>query len=179
MKPLILSSCLAVLLVGCGRDEPPPNVPATPTQTTGYEGEPAPAGTATARGGDTGQVVVAFVDYAREPTRYMGKQVSVEATVAEVISDRAFWLDAGPQGRVLAVVREDVPRHEMIDINAGQRLRFDALVMPSTAMNQLAGTLEPDAKNAIQSTPAFLATYWRNVQMVGGQQGGGQQGGAR
>lgn len=96
---------------------------------------------------------------------FVGIPVQGTAEVNEVISDRAFWIGSGDQ-RVLAVVREDVPQHEMIDIDKGQRLKFTGLVLSNTAVDDLTGKLEDDAKQAIREQPAFVAMYWKDVSIM-------------
>ncbi len=100
------------------------------------------------------------------PERFAGKQVKGEAKVKRVISDRAFWLDSGQGKQVLAVVREDVPKKEMIDIDAGQTLRFKADVLTSKDAAALKGSLEADAKEAIDKEPLFLSMHWRDVSQI-------------
>lgn len=97
---------------------------------------------------------------------YVGVPVEGTARVTEVISDRGFWVDAGGEHPLLAVVREDVPRHEMIDINEGQRLKFAGLVLSKSAIDDLSGSLERQTRNAILQQPAFLAVDWRDISIM-------------
>lgn len=89
--------------------------------------------------------------------------------VDEVISDRAFWLKplnaVGDDGRFLGIVREDVPGHEMIDIDAGQRLRFSGLAMDAEDVDRVAGELEPDARAAVEEAQGFITMYWADVEI--------------
>lgn len=109
---------------------------------------------------------VSYDEFRSDLAYHIGATVTGEATVVEVFSDRAFWLQSDSDKRVLAIVREDVPRPEMIDIKAGQRLRFTATAMSPADMDKVPGTLEADAKQAIQSQPAFLHIYWRDIEIL-------------
>lgn len=111
---------------------------------------------------------ITFAAMAQQPEQAVGKTVSGEAEVLRVISDRAFYISekkgtAAP-GQVLAIVREDVPQHEMIDIDAGQRIRFTGQVKSSK--DQVAGKLEQDSKEAIAERPAFITMHWRDVDIL-------------
>lgn len=110
--------------------------------------------------------VVAFKDYVDDPFEYVGTMVVVEATVDAVVSERVFWVNGDGDDRALAVVREDVPRHQMREVNVGDRVRFNALVLPSSARSAVVGELGAAARSAIASTPAFLAVYWADVTIL-------------
>ncbi len=112
-------------------------------------------------------LVTNLIDYEKftgDRAKHVGKEVKGTARVTRVISDRAFYLasPAGPE--VLALVREDVPQKEMIDIDAGQELEFQARVL--STKDALAGKLEGDAKEAVSKEPAFLDMHWRNVEIL-------------
>lgn len=94
----------------------------------------------------------------------LDKLVKGQAEVASLISDRAFYLKTQGDKKVLAIVREDIPQHEMIDIDAGDHIQFQA--WSRSSKDQVAGELEEDAKKAIEDEPAFLTMYWRNVSFV-------------
>jgi hypothetical protein len=96
---------------------------------------------------------------------YVGVPVEGTAQVDQVISDRGFWVRSG-DNRMLAVVREDVPQHEMIDIDRGQRIKFTGLVLSKSAVEDLSGELEPETRRAILGQPAFIAMSWRDVSIM-------------
>lgn len=150
---------LALAATGCIRDEPeplPPSARAAPDpehELTTYR-QPSVS-------------VVTFRDYIDDPMKYVGTIVVVEATVEVVVSDRVFWVNGGDEGWALAVVRESAPRDQMLDIRVGDRLRFNALVLPSSARSAIVGPLAPGVREAISSTPAFLAVYWADVTIAG------------
>lgn len=110
--------------------------------------------------------------FSKAPGDNLGKTVKGEATVGKVISDRAFWVNTDARsGPVLMIVREDVPKPDMIDIAAGQRIRFQAQSHGPKDAKSLGGTLEPDAQQAIEGVPGFLAASWRDVEILGGAKG--------
>lgn len=114
---------------------------------------------------------VAYSTYVLAPVKYMGKEIRGQAKVTEVISDRAFRIEDESGGKALAIVREDVPKHEMIDINAGQTIEFTGQAMSSDQTDEVEGTLEKDAKQAIEKEPAFITMHWRDVKIQGQEQG--------
>ncbi len=108
---------------------------------------------------------VQFDAYVKSRSAHTDKLVTGQAEVTRVISDRGFYLKAPDGGdEVLAVVREDIPMREMIDIDVGDTLRFEAWAQ--TKESQVAGTLEADTKEAIAAAPGFLTMYWRNITIL-------------
>ena len=129
-----------------------------------------PSSGETASGG-VGNGVMTYREYASQDTPPPSATVRGEAVVTKVISDRAFWLETeGVNGEepVLAVVREDVPRHEMIDIDAGQTLRFQSEIVQADgdAASEISGTLEADAQQAIDDEDSFLSMHWSDVRIL-------------
>lgn len=93
------------------------------------------------------------------PANYANLQVSGTARVAQVVSDRGFWIDDGNQ-RVFAII--DEPKPEIKNIRAGQMVRLDgAQVM--TAASQVPGQLEAQTQQVIQNQPAFLYVRAGNI----------------
>lgn len=158
MKALVIIGCMCVTSVGCGTHDRGADAPSAtqravvPQQAVGDQ----------IPGDDP--VAVAFADVARHPGKYIGALVQAEARVAEVVSHRAFWLESDG-GRVLGVVRQDGSQHADIDVYIGQRLRFEAVVLPPS-QRDLAGPSEPAVAQALGSQPAFLAMYWNGIEIV-------------
>lgn len=126
---------------------------------------------AAANSGGVGNGVMSYREYASQDTPTPSATVRGEAVVTKVISDRAFWLETeGVNGNepVLAIVREDVPRHEMIDIDAGQTLRFQSEIVQADgdAASEISGTLEADAQQAIEEEDSFLSMHWSDVRIL-------------
>ncbi|MDQ3309220.1 MAG: hypothetical protein M3497_03765 [Gemmatimonadota bacterium] len=93
------------------------------------------------------------------PANYVNQTVSGTARVAQVVSDRGFWIDDGNQ-RVFTII--DEPKPEIKNIRAGQMVRLDgAQVM--TAASQVPGQLEAETQQAIQAQPAFLYVRAANI----------------
>lgn len=93
------------------------------------------------------------------PANYANQTVSGTARVAQVVSDRGFWIDDGSQ-RIFTVI--DEPKPEVINIQAGQMVRLDgAQVM--TAASQVPGQLEAQTQQAIGNQPAFLYVRAANI----------------
>lgn len=101
------------------------------------------------------------------PVDYIGSTVIAQAKVNKVMSDRGFWVKSG-DNKVFAVVREDVPQKEMIDINKGQTIRFMGLMVDGDDWNMLAGDLEEETKQTLKEQPYFLAVHWKHIKMVDG-----------
>lgn len=99
------------------------------------------------------------------PVDFIGTAVSGVGTVTEVVSDRGFWLKSG-DAKVFAVVREDVPQKEMIDINAGQKIGFNGILFTPDAADDLAGKLDSETKKLIAEQPAFLGLYHARVEIL-------------
>lgn len=93
--------------------------------------------------------------------------VTGRAKVVKVISDRGFWLSTNESdAKIFAVVREDAPQHEMIDIDEGDELLLTGLVLDSDEQRQVVGPLEKDAEEVIESEPFFLSIYHKQVEIV-------------
>jgi hypothetical protein len=163
VTPVLL---VAALAAGCDSEAetPPPGEASVGGEATvaeptaDAEAEPVAEPEPEARVLKLAPVAVSVVDY-------VGVTVSDRATVSEVISDRGFYLGAG-ENRVLAVVREDVPQREMIDIDAGARIRFEGVVSSPSAVDDVTGSLEPTTRDAIANEPAFLALHWTDIELL-------------
>lgn len=119
-------------------------------------------------GAEFGVVVVDVDRFLLAPIDFIGFGVQGQGTVTKVVSDRSFWLRTEDGGReFLAVVLEDAPEHEMIDINTGQKIDFTGLALGSNAADDLRGTLEEETEEAIRSEPVFLAMFWKDIQVMG------------
>jgi hypothetical protein len=120
---------------------------------------PKPSPEPVIAGISTFEVVVA------EPYEQIGTVVTGEGEVSEVISDRGFWIGDGDD-RVFAVVREDVPSREMIDVDAGDQVELIGLMLDSGDANLVAGELEDETLEVIESEPVFLSVYHGQLNIV-------------
>ncbi len=93
------------------------------------------------------------------PANYANQTVSGTARVAQVVSDRGFWIEDGGQ-RVFAVI--DEPKPEIKNIRAGQTVRLDGAQVMTNA-SQVPGQLEAQTQQAIQNQSAFLYVRAANI----------------
>ncbi len=151
MRHLIILACASLALVACEKNKPAPAAPEprAPQQTAFPE---------------LRNRTVPVAAYLEEPQHFFGVVTAVDGVVAEVISARAFWLEAGPH-RVLTVVQEDATP-ERKTIVAGQRLRLYAMPMPTAQMDVLTGSIDATTQSALDSTEGFLVTYWDEIDIA-------------
>lgn len=112
-----------------------------------------PVGTATPGPGNAEMIPVAAI--LADPGNYADRTVQGTARVAQVISDRGFWIEDNGQ-RMFVVLNE--PKPEKIDINAGQTVRLTGEVSTANKAEQLDGvkSLEADTRQVLNSQKAFL-----------------------
>ncbi|MBW3565564.1 MAG: hypothetical protein KY459_12630 [Acidobacteria bacterium] len=116
---------------------------------------------------DTAVVDFRLADIRVSPVSWSGRQVSGEATVAEVPTDRGFWIEE--DGQRLFVVLIDEPAEVPKDINANQRIRFrDATVHTDASdLDAIPGEpLSASTRQIIAGEPAFLVVDERNVEIL-------------
>lgn len=99
-----------------------------------------------------------------ERTR-VGTVISGRATVGDVVSDRGFWLQ-GKNGKVFAIVREDIPKDEMIDINEGAELELTGIVLGPKQTDAVGGTLDEKTREIISGEPAFISIYHAEIEIL-------------
>ena len=167
---ILLAFCVLALSMGCKSDDAAQvdaPTPAAPVETV-----EAPEAPVVVEDGDEVEpaavVVAAPVDLVAmmaNPLEVVGKEMSGTVYVDDVISDRGFYVTDGKQ-RVFAVVREDTPKHEMIDIDKGQKISFRGLLMEQKMMADLTGELEQDTKDAIMAAPYFIAMHHSDVKIL-------------
>lgn len=96
------------------------------------------------------------------PATWTGRTLGGEVRVVEVVSDRGFWIE--DQGeRLFVLINES--GSEAPDINQGQSVRL-AEAMVYTDVQNIPGTMEPQARTIAQAQPVVLAVDSRNVQIV-------------
>ncbi len=160
-KSLIVQVTLLGLVLGCNRGQEAQQAEeASGSSQVMAQGAEGQAENAPGTEVDVARAVVTPIDY-------VGVAVKGTGTVTEVVSDRGFWLEVDGK-RLFAVVREDVPRPEMIEIRPGQTLQFTGLMLSPGAKDDLAGSLEQKTKNIIGGQPAFVAMHWRDIQIIQG-----------
>ncbi len=136
-------------------------VATTPMATTPVV-DPAAVAPAPAPDTTAGEMIPVTVIVAT-PANYASLRVSGTARVAQVVSDRGFWIDDGNQ-RVFTII--DEPKPEIKNIRAGQTVRLDGAQVMTNA-SQVPGELEPQAQQIIQGQPAFLYVRATNIFITG------------
>lgn len=118
-------------------------------------GTATPSATATATPGAGNAEMIPVAAILANPGNYADRTVQGTARVAEVISDRGFWIEENGQ-RMFVVLNEEKP--EKIDINAGQTVRLSGEVSTAEKAGQLDGvqSLEADTRQVLNSQKAFL-----------------------
>lgn len=100
-----------------------------------------------------GSAVAAFL---AAPEAHIGETLpSTEATVADVPTDRGFWVEIDGQ-RLFAVLR-DQPAERPLDIDAGMSIRLDGgTLRDASYLEQLATPVDADTRRIIDELGAFL-----------------------
>lgn len=151
-----LVAALAVALLVWGLTDLGPDVDETERQA---QTTPADTGAVPTSGSEA----IPIVAILSRPAEYAGETVSGTAHVAEVISDRGFWVEQ--EGRRLFAVIEEIPK-EIVDVNAGQMVRLTGIVYTAETRQQVEGTMEPDARKVAAQQPAFLYVKGTDVSII-------------
>lgn len=175
-KPLILGLGLAVALVGCDAEpdvaEPPPPVadqaaepviddsPAMPAEPDAVTVAPMPPPPTEA---DTAELPVDLIIIT--PADYLGQPVVGTAQVADVPSDRGFWLEKNGE-RIYAMISQSPEMEQAVNIEPGQTVRLAGLVYDSALAEGIAGQVDPQAMETIADQPAFLLVPATHVAVV-------------
>ncbi len=101
------------------------------------------------------------------PNDYFGKDVRGTATVAEVTSDRGFWVENQGQ-RAFVVLGEGMTERD-VNITQGQQVLIEGTYMESANMGQVP-QLEQDAQNVIQGETGFIRANSVDILEQRGQQ---------
>lgn len=118
---------------------------------------PVPAGDAAA------VVLVPVAQIVAGPAAWAGRVVDGETRVAEVPTDRGFWVEEGGQ-RVFVIFNERAPDTPK-NINAGQRVHI-ARAMVHTDPANVPGDLDPDTRQIAQGQPVFLAVNEADLHLL-------------
>lgn len=101
------------------------------------------------------------------PNQYFGQDVRGTATVAEVVSDRGFWLEN--QGQRAFVVLGEGMTEAGVNVEQGQQVLLEGTYMESANMGQVP-QLEQDAQNIIQGETGFIRANSVDILQPTGQQ---------
>lgn len=179
-KPLMLSLGLAAALVGCDAEPdvavPPPvadeavepvveepivdDSPMMPTEPVEVVVAPMPPPPTDADSADLPVDLIIVT-----PADYLGQPVVGVAQVADVTSDRGFWLEKNGE-RIYALIAKSPNMEQAVNIEPGQTVRLAGLVYDSSLAERIAGQVEPDAMETIADQPAFILVPATHVAVV-------------
>jgi hypothetical protein len=109
---------------------------------------------------------VSIADILGNPAAHEGTDFTDEVTVAEVPTDRGFWIE--DQGaRMFALIIDD-PAEEPKDINPGQTLRIDqGTLRDRTFLPDLQGApLDAQTQQIVDEQPIFLVVDERYINIL-------------
>lgn len=99
------------------------------------------------------------------PGGYLNQTSSGTVRVAEVVSDKGFWVEENGQ-RMYVVLNE--PPEQARQIRAGQTLQLSGTVYDRNGLNQIQTRIEDQDRRIIEGQPAFLyIPAVQQVQVVG------------
>lgn len=129
--------------------------------------EPIEGATEPAAGGavDLGPILA-------NPGNWVGRDFPTgEVQVAEVATDRGFWVTGSGGERLFGVII-DQPAEQPKDINAGQTLRITGgTLRDSSYLPQLAGDpLDDDTRRILENQEVFLVVDEADIEVVDGGQ---------
>jgi hypothetical protein len=141
----------------------------TPMTATIVDPVPAPATVATFAPLDstpTGNIETPTIaTVLANPTQWVGREFSGTVTVAEVPTDRGFWIEEG--GRRLFAILVDTPAEVPIDINAGQRIRIRGTLRDAAYLPQLPGRpIVAATQDLARREPIYLVADEQAIAIV-------------
>lgn len=99
------------------------------------------------------------------PADFLGQPVVGTAQVAEVVSDRGFWLEQDGQ-RMFAMIADTATMEDAIDLNPGQQVRLAGVIYDSAMAGQIAGGVDPATMALVADQPAFLLVDSTNIVLM-------------
>lgn len=125
--------------------------------------------TVSAAGGEVAGGMIPVATIVGAPAQYANQTVSGTARVAQVVSDRGFWIEENGQ-RMFVVLGEkgagtNAAEHA-VDIKSGGTVRFTNAHVFTSADQVPGGNVEAEARQAIANQPAFLHVNPGDVQTV-------------
>lgn len=139
--------------------------------------EPAPVMTPAPVAGATGATgAPTIAEVMANPASYYGQPLTLEsARVAEVVSDRGFWLE-GEGGQRLFVVKNESPQAGTADVqgqadvrparnvNANETLRINGTLHDASNLDALQPPLDNQTRQALQGQQIFLQANVADIQ---------------
>ena len=171
----LLLAALAVLAVLAWLLWPDP-AETTPLTATIVDPIPAPATVATIAPLDStptanaGTPTIATI--LANPPQWVGREFSGTVTVAEVPTDRGFWIEEG--GSRLFAILIDAPAEVPLDINAGQTIRIRGTLRDAAYLPQLPGRpIVAATQELARRAPVYLVADEQAITIVDPAAGGG------
>lgn len=99
------------------------------------------------------------------PAAYVDRRISGNARVADVASDRGFWIEQDGQ-RMFVMVNEPQSMEQAVDINVGQTLALTGTVHDNTSIGRAGTSLTDEARQVIGTQKAFVVVQPADVRIV-------------
>lgn len=100
------------------------------------------------------------------PPQWVGREFSGTVTVAEVPTDRGFWIEE--DGRRLFAILVDAPAEVPLDINAGQRIRIRGTLRDAAYLPQLPGRpIVAATQELARRAPVYLVADEQAITILG------------
>jgi hypothetical protein len=103
-------------------------------------------------------------DAVARPAVYNGDTVYGQGTVAEVVSERGFWLESEGQF-IFTVIRERDP-DEQVALKAGHILQLSGELHETDDLSALEGELDPYAARVLERQEFYLVVSANTLQIV-------------
>ena len=105
---------------------------------------------------------IPIADILANPAQWAGREVSGEVSVAEVPTDRGFWIEDGG-ARMFAILVDQPP--EQPNVNAGQMVSISqAVLRDRTFLPEMQGApLDADTRRIAESQALFLVVDEANL----------------
>ncbi|HET7322027.1 MAG TPA: hypothetical protein VFI96_06005 [Longimicrobiaceae bacterium] len=111
----------------------------------------------------TPEAGIPVADILANPASWDGRTVSGTVTVADVPTDRGFWIESNGQ-RLFALIN-DQPNEQPQNINPGQVLQITSATVMTSA-SEVPGTLDTDTQGLLQGQPVFLDVDESNIELA-------------
>ncbi|QDG50190.1 hypothetical protein FIV42_05430 [Persicimonas caeni] len=102
-------------------------------------------------------------DAVARPAVYNGDTVYGQGTVAEVVSERGFWLESEGQF-IFTVIRER--EYEQVALKAGHILQLSGELHETDDLSALEGELDPYAARVLERQEFYLVVSANTLQIV-------------
>lgn len=108
--------------------------------------------------------VATFEQAVQKPALYVGDEVIGQATVAQVVSDRGFWLES-ENARIFTVIRER-DDEEMPRLDVGDIVQVSGEIYPADDPSVVEEELDMAALSVLERQEYFLAVSTNTINVV-------------